>query len=556
MSARAVGLDIGTFAVRAAEVALGDEPTLLRFGQVTLPPGAVRDGDVVDPAAVAAAIRRLWREAGFKSKAVVTGLASVIVRTADLPYMLEGDVASALQFEAQELIPIPIEDAILDYQVLEQVEPGNGAGDGLTRVLLAAAQRDVVRSNMAAIEGAGLRPLSVDPVPFALIRSLYRPDPAEAAAPTTAEAIVSVGGGVTTVVVHERGVPRFVRVLVVGGDDVTDALARELDVDLDTAEDLKRRADTAADDPVVAQAGRLVQARLTPMLDEIRGSLEYYLAQAQSAPIARVLVTGGASRTQGFVQRLQQQLGERIEVARPLAGVRVGQLGLTDEQLAQIEPLVSVPLGLALGASFDRKTTVRRRINLLPGEVAASRAQRQQAIGVVGAVAGLSLLLLLLWLNRGRQLADAREDADEREAEVAALQQQVQALSGITRLQADVNERREEVVGVLEGDVDWTRLVNEVATIIPTDVWLTSFTASAGAEGAGSVTFNLQGIDHTSTARWILRASELRSLAGLWVPGSSRGGGQGDLGLASFSSSATLTPAAESDRARRFEESS
>ena len=551
MAQRTVGLDIGTFAVRAAEVAVGDEPTLLRFGQVTLPPGAVRDGDVVDPAAVAAAIRRLWREAGFKSKQVVAGLASVIVRSADLPFMAETDIASALQFEAQELIPIPVEDAILDYQVLEQVEPGSAGGDGLTRVLLAAAQRDIVRTNLAAVTGAGLRAAAIDPVAFALIRSLYRPEPDEMDGPTTAEAIVSVGGGVTTVVVHERGVPRFVRVLVVGGDDITESLARELDVDLDTAEDLKRRADTAADDPVVAQAGRLVQGRLSPMLDEIRGSLEYYLAQAQSAPISRVLVTGGASRTQGFVQRLQQQLGgERIEVARPLAGIRVGQLGLTEEQLAQIEPLVAVPLGLALGVSTGgRKVVERRRINLLPTEIAAGREQRRQAAIVAGGVGAFAALLLLLWIQQGAKLNEARDEADEREQEVAVLQREVAALSSITTLQTDVATRRNEIVAALATDTDWTRLLNEVATVIPNDVWLTSFSGSAGAQ----VAFSLNGFDHTSTARWILRASELRSLSGLWVPGSSRGGNGG---LATFSSSATLTPAANSDRVRRFQEPS
>src|SRR5688500_4430119 len=114
MATRVVGLDIGSFAVRAVELSLGGgQPTLERFAQVTLPPGAVRNGEVVDTGAVGSAVRRLWGQGGFRSKRVVVGVANqrVIVRQAELPAMSEADLQAALQFEAQDLIPIPIEDA-------------------------------------------------------------------------------------------------------------------------------------------------------------------------------------------------------------------------------------------------------------------------------------------------------------------------------------------------------------------------------------------------------------------------------------------------------------
>src|SRR5687768_9796459 len=120
MAPRVIGLDIGTFAVRAAEVDVGgDRPTLLRFGQVTLPPGAVVNGEVEDSEAVGAALRRLWSESGFRAKQVVLGVANqrVIVRQAEVPAMSEDDMRSALRFEAQELIPIPLDEAILDFQI-------------------------------------------------------------------------------------------------------------------------------------------------------------------------------------------------------------------------------------------------------------------------------------------------------------------------------------------------------------------------------------------------------------------------------------------------------
>src|SRR5205814_4689338 len=135
------------------------------------PPGAVRAGEVVDAPAVASAIRRLWREAGFRARSVVVGVGNqrVVVRQADLPEMGAEDMRSALQFQAQDLIPIPIEEAILDFQVIEHMPRPEG---DMVRILLVAAPRDMVRSLLAAMEGGALSASMVDIIPFALMRAL------------------------------------------------------------------------------------------------------------------------------------------------------------------------------------------------------------------------------------------------------------------------------------------------------------------------------------------------------------------------------------------------
>ena len=552
MATRVVGLDIGTYAVRAVELSIGgDQPSLERFAQVTLPPGAVRDGEVVDVGSVAAAIRRLWSEGGFRSKKVVVGVANqrVIVRQAELTAMSETDLQSALRFEAQELIPIPVEDAILDFQILdEHVTSISGAK---MRILLAAAQTDMVRTHLAAVQGAGLGAVAVDLVPFALVRSLL--GGGQSFAETAAEAIICIGGGVTTVVVHEQGIPRFVRILLVGGDDITDAIARELDLDLDEAEDLKRRADTASSDPNVARSGQVVLDRLAPIVEEIRGSLDYYLAQSQSSPIDRVLITGGGSRTPGLMERLQSQLGGRVEPGRPLAALKIGAIGLSEAELAGLEPLLAVPIGLALAGEVQKGV---RRISLLPREIAVDREQRQQSLIVAGAVGGLAALLVALWLVRGGQVSKEKDRAAETEQENQALERERASLGDTTALATDIAQRRSQVQVVLADDIAWTRLFQDVATQIPNDVWITTFSGQKGAAGtaapavggAGTVTFAATGFDQTSTARWLLRIGELRSLSGLWVPNSTKAG-EGANALVTFQSQANLTPEARSSRA-------
>jgi type IV pilus assembly protein PilM len=542
MAVRAVGLDIGTFAVRAAELSIGgDRPTLLRFGQVTLPPGAMQDGEIVDTDAVGAAIRRLWSEAGFRAKRVAIGVANqrVIVRQADLPAMTDEDMRSALQFEAQELIPIPLEEAILDFQVLEEM--AGPEGEPMLRLLLAAAQRDMVRTHLAALERGGLGVTTVDLVPFALIRALTV-GRAENTTPNHAEAIVDIGAGVTNVVVHEDGIPRFVRILLVGGDDVTEAIANELNVDIDLAEDLKRRADEGSADDLVARAGAIVVRRLGPLVEEIRGSLDFYLAQGDAVPVARVLVTGGGVRTPGLMERLRQSLSSDVELANPLQDLHLGKVGLTDEQLREAESLLAVPVGLALGIGPVEKGA--RRITLLPAEEMVVREQRRQVVLTGTAVAGLFVVLMLLWAARGVQVSRERDEAEEREAQVQQLQQQVNQFQDLTALQTDLQRRQEVARGVLTGDVEWTRLLQEVATAMPNDVWLTTFT---GQREGGTVNFGAQGFDQTSTARWLLRIAELPAFSGLWVPSSTKE--PGPRGLVTFTSTANLTDAARSTRA-------
>ena len=169
---------------------------------------------------------------------------------------------------------------------------------------LVAASRDMVHASLEAVKLAGLSPLMVDLTPFAVARAVSPAARGEAGI-AGAEAIVDVGSGVTSVYIHQGGEPRFVRILLVGGDDATNALATEMGVSFDEAEAVKLDLGRGVGTP---EAQRTLQTRVAALVEEIRGSLDYYLAQSQSSPITRVLVTGGASRTAGLMERLQSQV--------------------------------------------------------------------------------------------------------------------------------------------------------------------------------------------------------------------------------------------------------
>ena len=346
-----MGLDIGTSGVRAAELALGaDGARLERFGQVALPSGAVRDGEVVDPEAVAAAVRLLWAQAKFSSRKVVVGVANqkVVVRQVDLPWLPLSELRASLAFQVQDYLPMPVEQSILDVHPLEEFT--NDAGARMLRVLLVAASREMVDSALQAVASAGLQPTMVDLNSFAVLRSQAH---AGSGFGLEAEALVDVGASVTNIIVHQGGVPRFVRILLMGGGDITDALAERLGVPLEQAEQVKQTTGLSLVQGSydASPAARVLEATGSALVEEVRGSLDYYLAQNGAVRIGRVVLSGGSSRLFGLVERLSAATRLPVEVARPLSLLTLGRTGLTDDQLAYVEPMVTVPVGLAMGVA-------------------------------------------------------------------------------------------------------------------------------------------------------------------------------------------------------------
>lgn len=341
-----IGLDIGTSAVRSAQVVVGrGTPSLISFGQVALPQGVVVDGEIRDQGAVSEAISQLVKRTKIRGKRVVVGVANqrVVVRQVDLPYLEEKEFRSSLQFQVADHIPMPVEAAELDYQILDDFT--SEGGERMMRVLLVAAATDMVDGFVEATAAAGLEPAGVDLTPFAVARAI---SPAARGETGTAgaEAVVDVGAGVTSIFIHHSGEPRFVRILLVGGDDATNALASELGVSFDEAEAVKLDLGRGVGTP---DAQRTLQTRVSALVEEIRGSLDYYVSQEGSEPVTSIIMTGGGSLTPGLVANVEQALRTQVRRATPLSQMNFSKSGLTQEQVAQIDPVSAAAVGLAMG---------------------------------------------------------------------------------------------------------------------------------------------------------------------------------------------------------------
>lgn len=345
MAKGSVGLDIGSRTVHVAQVTGGRGGRVVtNFGGVALPDSAVREGEILDAAAVAESIKQLVKAAKLKDKRVRLGVANqrVVVRQIEVPWMDPSEMRSSLGYQVQEFIPIPVEDAELDYHVLDEFE--NEAGGRMLRLLLVAAHKDMIGAHLAAVESAGLKPVGIDLNPFAILRTLH----ADTALATGPEVIVDIGAGVTDIVVHQGGLPKFVRILVLGGDDITDALMSGMSLDREAAEAIKiqSRADGSGPDPT---AGRIVADQAKSFIDEVRSSLEFYRAQVGGDPISRVSVTGGGALLAGLTDALGDALRLPVDLGNPFDRLTTKGTSFSDEQLAQVGPTLATAIGLALG---------------------------------------------------------------------------------------------------------------------------------------------------------------------------------------------------------------
>ena len=344
--ASVVGIDIGTAGLRAVEVSDAGKakPTLVRYHEAPLPEGAVNRGEVAEPNTVAAALKSLWSAGGFKSKNVVLGMGNhrVLARDLTVPKMSIKRIRESLPFQVQDMLSVPVADALLDFYPISEKEGESGPE---ISGLLIAAVKEAVLGNVKAVQLAGLTPVEVDLIPFALSRVIYRGEKTDVAV-----AQIDVGVATTTVVVTLAGVPQFLRLIPAGGGDLTQALVLRLGVTVDDAEALKRRLGLGAVSNAEEQAAATVISEVTTeLLNSLRNTVNYFANTRKHMPVTRIVLTGGGAQLSGFAAALGELTRLPVFAADPSAAVHLGR-GVDAQTLQQTRGAFSVALGLALGS--------------------------------------------------------------------------------------------------------------------------------------------------------------------------------------------------------------
>jgi type IV pilus assembly protein PilM len=345
-----VGLKIGASHLAAARVANGDVPELVQVARAELEPGIVVGGELREPDALAEALKKFFREHKLPKQGVRLGIASnrIGVRTFDVPGVEdEKQLHNAVRFRAQEALPIPLDEAVLDYQILSDAV--NEEGVRVRRVLLVVAYRELVDRYVAACRKAGIKLAGIDLEGFAALRALASGPPAQQNA---AIVVASVGHDRSTLAVSDGKICEFTRVIDWGGQNLNVAIARALDMAPSEAEPIKHSVSLL--EPAEGWEGlaaeRAVKVRdailaeLQVFARELISSLQFYQGQPGSLGIGEIVLSGGTTQLPGIDAELGRLMGVRVRIGDPLGRVKRGKKISDDQRLGSLA--VAIGLGI------------------------------------------------------------------------------------------------------------------------------------------------------------------------------------------------------------------
>jgi type IV pilus assembly protein PilM len=346
-----VGLEIEAGSIAAAEVRVNGDVRLGTTAIAPLPPGAFDDGEVTDPAAITEALKQLFSQHDL-SRRVRLGIANqrVVVRTLRLPAIEDPkELDTAVRFQAQEQIPMPLDQAVLDHRVVGGIPAADG-GPAQIDVVVVAARRDMIAATLKPLLDAGLEPAGVDLSAFGLIRALGEPatgiaDPS-GESPTSTPVLYCNVGDVTNLAIARRRSCLFTRVSPTGLDDIAASLAAATGLSKEHAEMWLAHVGLAqpveaieGDTNVISQARLALERGASAVLDEIQLSLDYYGGQEAAVPVERVVLSGAGGAIPGITEHMAPVLGLPVSVGTP-------------EPLASADAAsaarLTVPYGLAL----------------------------------------------------------------------------------------------------------------------------------------------------------------------------------------------------------------
>jgi type IV pilus assembly protein PilM len=348
-----VGVKIGASGISAARVVRnGSKLELLDLVREPLVRGVVVAGEVRDAPALAAALAYLFNTHHLPKKAVRLGVSNnrIGVRIIEVSGVMDAkQLENAIRFRAQEVLPIALEDAVLDYQQLG--ESVNADGELIRRILLVVAYRDLIDRYVVAFKEAGVRLVGIDLEAFGLLRALIPEHAGERS--DAAHVVVSIGHERSTFAVSDGQICEFTRVLEWGGSTLDVAIARQLNLAPSEAEPVKHSL--TLDDSVlplqpgvtqeqVATAADIVRRQLQTFARELVSSLQYYQNQPDSLGIGDIVITGGTSLLPGLAGELQRLIGVSVRVGDPFERVTPAKGVVVDES----QRALAAAIGLAI----------------------------------------------------------------------------------------------------------------------------------------------------------------------------------------------------------------
>jgi type IV pilus assembly protein PilM len=339
-----LGIDVSASNIKLVELVPGGKAgmRLERYAIEPIERGAIVDGNVEKPEAVADALTRAIRRAGTRTRLAAMAMpsAAVIAKRITLPAgLLEEDYEAQVESEASQYIPFSIDEVNLDFQILG---PAPQSPDDV-EVLLAASRKEKVEDRVAIAEMAGLRPIVIDVEPFAARTSI---DHVTGFLPNHGEgmilAVFDVGQNTTNLTVVLNGQTIFEREQTFGGNQLTADIVRLYGLTLEEAE-LKKKSGDLPDN----YASELLQPFIEQGATEVARSLQFFYTSTPHTRVDRIFLAGGCAVTAGLAEAVAERTQVPTEIMSPFQGMEIAA-GIRERQLRLDAPALMVGCGLAM----------------------------------------------------------------------------------------------------------------------------------------------------------------------------------------------------------------
>ena len=355
-----LGVDIGGSSIKAVELRSDNgRPTLVTYGFAEKRSDLLKNSVSAEMQAIVEALRQIVKSARVSTRLAVTSLPSFTVFSSiiSLPQMSRKELMSAVKWEAKKFVPMPVDEMILDWEVLKEdslaakvaganvakpadakTEPAPGASKDM-KVLLTAAPKNLVQRYMEIFKAADLQLVALETEAFALERSLIGHDKAPIM-------IVDIGAVATDIVVFSEGIPMLTRSIDVGGDTITKTIASTLRVSNERAEQFKRDFFISTQGTSESNIPKAIEFVVNSITNEIRYVLNLYQNQGTHRNIDKIILGGGSAFLTNLPEYFTKLLNIRTYIGDPWA--RVSYPVELKPVWNEIGPRFAVAVGLGL----------------------------------------------------------------------------------------------------------------------------------------------------------------------------------------------------------------
>jgi len=346
--AHIIGLDIGSSTVKAGEVVeTGTGQSLKSFGMITIPSGAIEEGNVRDPDVVADAIKKLFKENGIKEQnvAISIGGLSVIVKKINVATMEETDLQETINLEAEQYIPFDISDVNLDFQILGESEHNPNQ----MSVLLVAAKKETITDYINLVNMAGLNPCVIDIDGFAL-QNNYEMNYETAEEENIA--LIDIGASKTSLNILKGDSSVFMRDVSLGCGQINEKIMSMADCTPEEAEEIKfsEQSDKIAQE----DTREIISSVVASWTSEIRRALDFFYSTYPDDHIERILLSGGGGNIEEFRHLLADETSAEVETINPFGFLSIDSERFEASYLERVAPQAAICMGLAIRKVDDK----------------------------------------------------------------------------------------------------------------------------------------------------------------------------------------------------------